>query len=165
MSGARRTVAVDALIALLLFLSVGALAGGGALLAAPDGSALGLPLALLAGTPFPDYFAPGVLLFTFLGIYPAVVCFALWRRPNWQWPDTLNPCRRLHWAWAAGWSVGVVLIVWILSQMALLGCCYALQYLYLAWGILVLIVAVVPAVRGHYRRARVPSRDDPARST
>ena len=159
MSGARCPVAVDVLFALLLFLSVGALAGGGALVAAPDGSALGVPVALLAGTPFPAYLVPGVLLFTFVGIYPAEVAFALWRRPSWQWPETLNPYRRRHWAWAAGWSVGVVLIVWILSQMLLLGCCYALQYLYFGWGLLVRIVAVVPAVRGHYRRMRVPGRD------
>ena len=73
MSGARCPVAVDVLFALLLFLSVGALAGGGALVAAPDGSALRVPVALLAGTPFPDYLVPGVLLFTFVGIYPAEV--------------------------------------------------------------------------------------------
>jgi TM2 domain-containing membrane protein YozV len=164
MSGARRNVAVHALIGLLLFLSFGALAGGGALLADPAGQALGLPVALLAGTPFLDYFIPGVLLFTFLGVYPAAVSFALWSRPNWQWPELLNPFRLLHWAWTAGFSVGIVLLVWILSQMMLLGCCYALQYLYLGWGILILIVAAVPAVRGHYRRAaRLAGKDDPIR--
>ena len=155
MSGAGRSVAVYAFIGLLLLLSLGALAGGGALLAEPDGRALGVPVALLAGTPFRDYFIPGVLLFTFLGVYPAVVSFALWRRPSWKWPERLNPIRRMHWAWMAGLSVGIALIVWILSQMMLLGCCYALQYLYLGWGVLVLIVAALPAVRGHYARRGV----------
>jgi hypothetical protein len=152
MSEPGRGVAVGVWIALLLLLSLGALVGGGALMARPDGNSLGVPSDLLVGTPFRDYLIPGTLLFVFLGVYPAVVSFALWRRPEWKWPDRVNPFRGMHWAWTAGLSVGVVLIVWIVSEEALIGCCHPLQHLYLGWGILVLVMGGLPGVRARYVR-------------
>ena len=46
-------------IGLLVLLGLGALAGGVALLFRPDGSVMGFDVALLAGSPFPDYVIPG----------------------------------------------------------------------------------------------------------
>ena len=158
MIGSGRGAAVHLMIALMLLLSVGALGGGAALIVGPNGSLLGLPLGLLAGTPFPDYLIPGTLLFSFLGVYPLVVTYALWRRPAWRLPDLLNPFRRLHWAWTAGLSVGIVLIVWIVSEMMLAGCCHPLQHLYFWWGVLMVGMAVLPPVRRYYvRDALIPS--------
>ena len=140
------------LVALLVLLSVGALGGGLVLIAGPDGSILGVPSELLASTPFSSYLGPGLLLFSVLGVYPLVVAYALWARPSWRWPNHLNPFRRAHWAWAAALSVGVALIVWIGTQMLLLGWYHWLQYLYLLWGIILLGLPLLPSFRAYYAR-------------
>jgi hypothetical protein len=39
-------------------------------MAGPHGEILPLPVSALAGSPFADYFAPGVILFAVLGLAP-----------------------------------------------------------------------------------------------
>ena len=53
-------------IALEVFLGVGALAGGAALMLGPRGEILPLPLSALSGSPFTDYLVPGAIL-----LYPS----------------------------------------------------------------------------------------------
>jgi hypothetical protein len=66
--GARRTgVARRALVAVELVTGAAGVAGGVLLVAAPDGSLLRADPAVLAGTPFPDWRVPGVLLATLVG--------------------------------------------------------------------------------------------------
>jgi hypothetical protein len=63
---------VIARVAMLLeiFLGLGALFGGGALILAPDGHLLGMPTTLLAGSPFTSFLVPGIILFTLVGLAP-----------------------------------------------------------------------------------------------
>jgi hypothetical protein len=70
------------LIALLLFLSCGALYGGWSLITRPDGGGMGMPARWLAGSPFTDYRIPGLVLFILFGIAPLFVVYGLIRRPN-----------------------------------------------------------------------------------
>src|SRR6202043_944297 len=53
-----------------IFLGIGALFGGIQFILAPDGHLLGVPLSMLAGTPFHSFLVPGLLLFTFVGLAP-----------------------------------------------------------------------------------------------
>lgn len=55
-------------VGLLVWLGLGALAGGAALVAAPDGSVMHMPLSWLAGSPFPDFFVPGLILGGLFGV-------------------------------------------------------------------------------------------------
>jgi len=55
------------LLGLLLFGSLGAVAGGMLLIVKPDGSLLQAKLSVLAGTPFHDWRVPGILLGTLVG--------------------------------------------------------------------------------------------------
>ncbi len=64
--------------------SLGALAGGGALIASPSGKLLGIPLSILAPSPFHDFLAPGVLLFCFVGLAPLAMIYALLKTPDWE---------------------------------------------------------------------------------
>jgi hypothetical protein len=50
------------LLAIALFLAVGAIPAGVGFALRPDGSLVGMPLAVLAGTPFPDFRLPGFVL-------------------------------------------------------------------------------------------------------
>jgi hypothetical protein len=110
-----------ALLALEVFLSLGALVGGGLLVAGPDGHLLGLPSALLERTPFRSFLIPGLVLATLLGLAPA---WAAWL--------TVRGHR-----WAPGFAVGVglALIGWIVVEMVLLPGAQTLAWsLYLVLG-------------------------------
>lgn len=95
------------LIALELFVAVNALTAGVALAVRPDGSALGLPLALLAGTPFRSFRVPGLLLALAVGATAAAAAGALGLR-----------ARRAPELALVG---AVVLAGWITAQAALIG--------------------------------------------
>ncbi len=60
-------------VAFLVVLGLGALAGGIALVAKPDGSVMHFDVALLAGSPFADYVVPGLILGGLFGIGSFVV--------------------------------------------------------------------------------------------
>ena len=67
------TRAGKATLILLALLGVGALAGGVALVAKPDGSVMHFDPALLAGSPFTDFLVPGLILGGLFGIGSFVV--------------------------------------------------------------------------------------------
>ncbi|MBK7506600.1 MAG: hypothetical protein IPI52_16600 [Bacteroidetes bacterium] len=55
------------LVAIALFLALGAIPAGVAFVLSPDGSLVGMPLAVLGGTPFDDFRLPGLVLATVVG--------------------------------------------------------------------------------------------------
>src|ERR1700687_4815566 len=70
-----RPATVWALILLQLLLGLGALFGGGSFILSPDRSLLGVPLELLANSPFTNFLVPGLLLFFCVGVFPSVVAY------------------------------------------------------------------------------------------
>jgi hypothetical protein len=69
-------------VAFLFLLGLGAIAGGIALVMKPDGSVMGFDVALLAGSPFPDYLVPGLILGGLFGVGSLLVAgigLARWR--------------------------------------------------------------------------------------
>ncbi len=96
-----------AAISLEIFLSLGALAGGGALMLGPRGEIIPLPLEALQGSPFADYFVPGAILFTILGLGPLAAAWLAWRR-NPRAPD-------------AAFSIGLALLIWLAVEIAIIG--------------------------------------------
>ena len=67
-------------VGLEVFLGFGALFGGGALILAPDGHLLGMPVKLLAGSPFPSFLVPGIILFGLIGVAPLMAAAITLRR-------------------------------------------------------------------------------------
>lgn len=116
-----RRIAQRIILALLqLLVGVAALAGGGSLLAAPDGGALGLELAALDGSPFVNYWIPGLALFVIIGlgsIFGAGLS-ALGRRR----------------AGDIATALGVLLMSWIALQVAWIGAVHWLQPLFFVLG-------------------------------
>lgn len=140
-----RRVAVAAM-ALEILLGIGALAGGAALMAGPRGEIIALPLSALAGSPFVDYFVPGAILFTILGIGPLAAALLAWRG------HPLAPFSAV--------AVGGALLIWLAVQIATIG--YSndppLQPLYLGLGVLITLVGI-----GWMRETGFPSvRRSPA---
>ena len=131
------------LVALLLLLAVNALYGGVALIADPSGGLLGMPVSLLAGSPFRDYLVPGLMLLALLGVLPLVVAWGLWFRPAWARVERFE----VDGAWLAALFVGASLIVWILVQMTILR--FFLQPVLLALGFAIIGVGLLPATHHH----------------
>ncbi|RPI90911.1 MAG: hypothetical protein EHM40_17195 [Chloroflexi bacterium] len=146
-----RPFAVSALIFLQIFLGLNGLLGGGAFLLAPDGHLLQMPFSHLQNTPFPDFLIPGLLLFMFLGLYPIAVAYSLWKQPAWRWPDTLNPFKQIHWSWAGSLAAGVIAMIWIIVQIQWIPAGF-LHIFIVSWGILILLVTLMPSVRRYYKR-------------
>ena len=94
------------MIVLELALSLGALFGGAVLVIDPDGGWLGLPLSLLAKSPFHSFLWPGLILFGVLGLGPAMSAMLAVRR------SPLAPFAEL--------AVGAALIIWIAVEMLFL---------------------------------------------
>jgi len=117
-------------IGLEILLGTGAIGGGLALMAGPNGEILPLPVAALSGSPFADYFAPGAILFTIIGLGPLGAAILAWRR---------HPVAPL-----LAFAVGVALLVWLVVEIELVG--YSndppLQALYLGLGGAIALVGV-----------------------
>lgn len=104
------------------FIGLGAVIGGALLIISPSGRLLNLPLELLEPSPFADYFVPGLVLFTLIGLDSLVGGVASWLR----W----------HYAGELALVLGATLMVWILVQVHFIGYANWLQPLYFALGAL-----------------------------
>jgi hypothetical protein len=101
MNGAGRSTLV-----LLVLLALMALAGGAALVSKPDGSVMQMPVRLLSGSPFPDYFVPGLILGGLFGIGSlAVALFSL---------------RRWRIAPFLAFAIGAGQMIWIVVELAII---------------------------------------------
>lgn len=131
----RKPIAWYLLFGLMLFQGASGVFGGAALLWDPSGSLISLPLSFLKGTPFNNFFLPGSLLFTVLGIFPLIVLTGLWRHRAWSWLASL--------------LVSIGLIIWIMVEILMIG--YhsnpPLQLIYGLTGILLFALVFTPSVR------------------
>lgn len=135
-------------------LSINAVAGGFMLMLKPNGSLLQMNLNFLAGTPFTNYFIPGLLLFSFLGL-PAVLSFCgLTFRFNSKILNALNLYPKKHWAWAFSIYTGIVTILWINVQLVLTEY-FWLQPIISFLGLAILILTLTPEVIKHYSNNKV----------
>src|ERR1700687_5286642 len=98
-----------------ILLGIGAVGGGSLFILAPVGHLMGLPLKMLAGTPFHSFLVPGLLLFTFVGVAPFVAAAITARRL------AIGPLAAL-----AG---GVTLMSWITVEMVMVA-----GFMRLLWG-------------------------------
>lgn len=150
---ARRPAVLWALIVLLLVIGAAALISGAMLFLSPDGTLMKLPTDLLEGSPFSSYLIPGFILFLFVGVFSVFTGYSLLKRPDWRWPELVNPCKGHHWSWTAAWAEGVIMLIWIVVETLLLGYISFLQPLILGWGIVIILLDLISPVRKYYRVA------------
>lgn len=135
------------LLALLVLLGLGGLGSGAVMLADPSGALMGLPTTLLDGLPISNFVLPALFLSGVMGVAPLVIAYGLWRR--------------LPWSWAATLTQGVVLILWIILQFVLWGAPIAIQWVYLAWGMVIVALCFAPGLRAQIRHSSPPSPQRP----
>ena len=93
-------------VGLLVVLGLGALAGGVALVARPDGSIMHLDTALLAGSPFADFAVPGLILAGLFGIGSLATA--------------LLGLERYRIAPLLAFGIGVGQMIWIVVELAII---------------------------------------------
>jgi hypothetical protein len=134
-------------------LGIGAIGGGAVLMIKPDGSIMGMPISIVENTLFKNFFFPGFLLLTFVGIYPLLSAYSLLTTPAWTWPDAINPFKKIHWAWAGSLAAGVAGLVWIVVEMIIMNAAAPAHLLYLGWSLAILGLAALPQIRRYYQKA------------
>lgn len=107
--------------ALQLFIGLGAVAGGCALVLGPTGGVLGIPLALLEGTPFRDYLVPGLVLLLVNGVGSLVGTWACFHHRGF--------------AGVLAIGLGIFLMLWIVLQVWWIGFSWV-HLLYFALGLI-----------------------------
>jgi hypothetical protein len=101
------------LLAIALFLAVGAIPVGLGFVVRPDGSLIGMPRSVLASTPFTDFMVPGLFLAVAVGgstLAAAVLVARGARRASF-----------------VSLAAGVVVVGWIVVQVWLIGLVSVLQ--------------------------------------
>jgi len=102
-------------------IGIGALGGGLLLIIDPTGNILGLPVALLEGSPFSNYFIPGLFLFLVNGLGSLLGA-------------ALTLLRFRH-AGEAAVALGIILMAWIVIQVLIIKELHWLHYLYFGLGL------------------------------
>lgn len=145
----KRPFEVYILIMLLLFQVLSAFGGGVTMAAKPDGSALGIPLSMLDGSPFHNFLIPGIILSVVLGVLPLIAAIGLMFSGKWYWMGICNIYSHRHWAWTYALYTGLGLIIWITVQHMYIG--YSiLQTIYQSLGIAIVVFALMPRVMKYY---------------
>jgi len=110
------------LIIVEFFNGLSGVAGGTGLIADPTAAALGMKLAWLRDTPFNNYLIPGIVLLTFNGLGNLTAASLIIFKNRY----------RAHIAL----FFGLVMIIWIISQLAWIGYKSFLQPLYFSTGLI-----------------------------
>ena len=145
-----RSLALWILFLLLLVIGISGMISGPMLFLSPEGALMKLSVNVLKGTPFTNFVIPGLVLFLFIGAFPIMVGYGLLRQPSWRWAEAINICKKYHWSWTAAWAAGVIMLIWIVVETALLGYISFLQPVILLWGIAIITLTLLPGIRRYY---------------
>jgi len=148
----KKPLPVYLLIIMMFFQFLSAIVGVYILLFAPSGSVMRLPSDMIEKSPFPDTIIPGLILLVFLCILPAIIVFGLIFKPSWYWIEKLNIYKDKQWPWTLSVYFGIILIIWIIVQEAMIGGGNVLQTIYGSLGVAILIVSLLPSVMKFYSK-------------
>lgn len=142
------------LICLIVFQALSALFGGVQLILDPTGMSLQMPVTWLKNSPFHDFLIPGLILTFLLGLFPGWIAYCLAFRPSRQKKGRLNIYPERYFAWTYSLYLGIMLMIWITVQIAMVGYGHPIQTIYASLGILITIVTLLPANMNFYIRSK-----------
>ena len=122
---------------LQVFIGLGALVGGFMLVKDPSGSALGVPLSFLEGSPFPDFFIPGIFLLAVNGVGSMIGAGLSFTRRRYAKDIAI--------------VLGAILVAWILIQVVIIKSFSWLHILYFILGVVELGIGLY--IRRHRFKA------------
>lgn len=113
---------------LITLMAVSAFVSGLLLIRNPMGESMGLSLSLLEGSPFPDYFFPGILLILLIGTPHLLSLIYLARNHRHQFLMVM--------------ASGLVLMSWIIIQILLIHTANWMHYYCLGTGLMEVLIAL-----------------------
>jgi hypothetical protein len=140
------------LVALMAFLGIGAVGGGGVLIVSPSGGLIGMPLSMLNKSPFNTFLVPGIILFAVLGVVPLVLARALVKKPKFKFAESINLFPDMHWSWTFSIYTAFALVIWIQVQMTFLHAVHPLHSFYMLLALFIIFAALFPNTRSFYRK-------------
>lgn len=145
----KRPLMLWPLVLCLLILSLGGgFAGGIMMLMDPSGEMLGVA-ELLPLLPVPNFILPGIFLLLVMGLFPLMLAITLVTRPEWPWIDSLLRWSNHYWAWTGTLILVAILAVWLIYEVWLIGS-FPITNITAVLGLLILLFALLPAVRRYY---------------
>ncbi len=147
----KRSVSSYLLIMLVFIQMISALPAGWSLVTDPTGVSLGIPLDVLQQTPFSNFMWPGLFLFIFLGLFPALIFYGMVKRPLFKALEKLNLYKDYHWSWTFSYYLGVILILWINMQLFFIREFFILQFVYSMLGILIIFITHLPSTKRDFK--------------
>lgn len=109
------------------FVAIMALPAGFLLMLKPNGENLGMTVNVLDGTPFNDYFIPGLFLFLVIGLLHAIGAAITFKKST-------------YWRYF-GFTPGILLVVWICIQVYFIGLIHFLQPLFFMIGMVEILLS------------------------
>lgn len=116
------------LIGLHIFVGVGAILGGFAAITNPQ-NPLGMSAIYLKNSPFIDYFIPGIILFTIIGLGNLLSALLFRLKSKYQ-------------GYISG-AFGGALVIWIIVQCIMLNDAVFLHFLFLAIGVIQGLLSII----------------------
>ena len=147
----KRSISSYLLIMLVFIQMISALPAGLSLITDPSGTSLGLPIELLQPTPFHDFLIPGLFLFIFLGLLPALVFYGLIKKPIFKALEKLNLYKDYHWSWTFSYYIGVLLVLWINIELFFIKEFSILHFLYSLLGLLIVFMTHLPSTKRDFK--------------
>jgi hypothetical protein len=140
-------------VAVLSFLGVSAVGGGVAMV-----TGYTPPQTWLDAIPLVNsWIIPGLVLGLGFGAGSLVVARGVALRPAWRWTGRIERVTRHHWSWAGTLLIGAGQVAWIVLELIYLPETSALQAVYGATGLVLLVLPLLPSTR-HYLAPRRPVR-------
>src|SRR6478609_7776464 len=115
--------------ALLLFVGIGAVAGGLGVILDPSGESLGVSVNLLMDSPFKDFLIPGIILCTIIGLTSLLISYLTFKQHLLSGGATI--------------ILGFIMIIWIVLQVYWIGWLTSLQPTFLIIGFAEIILGYV----------------------
>jgi hypothetical protein len=150
-----RPFAIMVLTALLAILAFLGFFSGAMFLLDPSGGTHGMSTSILESTPVDDFTLVGLFLVITYGILPVLTIVGLWTLSRWRWTDPINRWAVQNWAWSTAIAIGIILVIWIVVEIALIGSPTGfprfLQVVMGLLGVVIIALAMLPSVRSYAR--------------
>ena len=146
----KRPISSSVLIALVLFQAFGAIPSGCSMIVDPTGKLMGLPITLLAQSPFSDFLIPGLFLGVVLGLFPLVIAYGLITKKEFPVLQRIYVHKKYHWALSSSYYLGIVLVLWIGAQLYFRMGFHILHFVYAILGVLIITFSRLPENKAYY---------------
>lgn len=111
-----------------VFVGVGAVAGGTGAILNPEGP-LGISVDILKNSPFDNFFIPGIILFTVIGLCNIISGIML--------------CKKLKYCQYMGSVMAWALVIWIVVQCIMLNTINYLHVIYFVIGLFEVLISTI----------------------